>query len=182
MSSSFVIFPIERSGLQCLHCSVDYLLSIFGVWIFASVATSYLHRAKHQNQRNHLPMTGSSIYFWTEGVTALRYRWIHASTRLDSGAFGPHDDRHSLGAFSRILGQGRVAFEFTRLEFNGLFAVIHLGAEVLANSIQHVALKAALTHACHEMTVENFTSILGNFRKLLRKCIEAKGGNFERVL
>ena len=44
------------------------------------------------------------------------------------------------------------------------------------------AIKAALTSAWDEITVETCTSVIGNIRKRLRKSIEAQGGNFEHLL
>lgn len=44
------------------------------------------------------------------------------------------------------------------------------------------ALKTALTHAWDEITVDMCATIVGNFRRRLRKCIEAQGGNFEHLL
>lgn len=44
------------------------------------------------------------------------------------------------------------------------------------------ALKGALTRAWDEITVEECATIVGNFKKRLNKCIEAKGGNFEHLL
>ena len=39
-----------------------------------------------------------------------------------------------------------------------------------------------LTRAWDEITVEECATIIGNFRKRLRKCIEAEGGHFEHLL
>ena len=44
------------------------------------------------------------------------------------------------------------------------------------------ALKAALTRAWDEISVEECATIVGNFKKRLRKCIEVNGGNFEHLL
>ena len=44
------------------------------------------------------------------------------------------------------------------------------------------SLKAALKRAWAEITVQQCATIVGNFRKRLKKCIEAKGGNFEHLL
>lgn len=44
------------------------------------------------------------------------------------------------------------------------------------------ALKAALERAWDEITVEQCATIVGNFRKRVKKCIEVKGSNFEHML
>ncbi len=44
------------------------------------------------------------------------------------------------------------------------------------------ALKTALQRAWNEITVEQCATIVENFCKRIRKCIEAEGGNFEHLL
>jgi len=43
-------------------------------------------------------------------------------------------------------------------------------------------LKAALIASWNEVTTEQCATIISNFRKRLRKCIEVRGGNFEHLL
>lgn len=44
------------------------------------------------------------------------------------------------------------------------------------------ALKTALTRAWDEITVEQCATIINNFPKRVKKCIDAEGGNFEHLL
>jgi len=43
-------------------------------------------------------------------------------------------------------------------------------------------LKAALTKAWNEITVEELEGMVDNFPKRLRRCIQTKGGYFEQLL
>ena len=44
------------------------------------------------------------------------------------------------------------------------------------------SLKAALTKAWNEITVEELAGIADNFPKRLQRCIQTKGGHFEQLL
>ena len=100
-------------------------------------------------------------------------------TRLGAGTFGQLDNRRLRRAVSRLLGQGCLAAHLAGFQLG----VDHPGRKSLGYSIRYSgAVITALTRAWDEITVEQCLTIVGNFRKRLRKCIAVRGGNFEHML
>ena len=126
-----------------------------------------------------------SAAYWSSG---RRSHSAHMDSRFNkTGCRRIRPTRQSPSAKSCFPALGARMFgrPTRRISTRRTTRVDYPGRKSLVYSIRHSGAAendGALTRAWGENTVEQCATIIGNFRKRLRKYIVAKGGNFENML